>query len=136
MKLKYAVIVLAILWCYLLFDSIVGLAMSVDYRQEKENPRYVMRATAYCLNGTTATNTHTRPGICAGRPEWFGKEVSVFEADNDGVVTDFIGVFKVEDTGGEPIRNGRVLDIWLPTYEECMLFGNKKVVVYLLEGGE
>lgn len=90
-----------------------------------------MTATAYCINGTTATGTHTRPGICAGKREWFGKTAVVY-ADNNGEIGDLIGIYKVEDTGGKNIRNGKVLDIWLPTEDECFQFGRRKVHVYLL----
>ena len=40
---------------------------------ETDDAYIEMQATAYCIDGTTATGTHTRRGICAGKREWFGK---------------------------------------------------------------
>lgn len=96
------------------------------------NDTYIeMQATAYCIDGTTATGTHTRRGICAGKREWFGKTAVVY-ADNHGEIGDLIGIYKVEDTGGKSIASGRVLDIWVPSYDEAIQFGRKKVHVYIL----
>lgn len=89
-----------------------------------------MRATAYCLTGTTATGTQTREGIAAGPPEWYGRKVYVY-LDNDGELGPLYGSYVVEDTGGKPIRTGKVLDIWMPTREQCMNFGNRKVYIIL-----
>ena len=94
---------------------------------------YKMKATAYCLTGKTATGTYTKSGVCASKREWFGKRVAVYEADSEGNAVSLIGYFSVEDTGGAPIQKGHVIDIWLPTYEECKQFGWKNVIVFLLE---
>ena len=92
-----------------------------------------MQATAYCLNGQTATGTQTRVGIAASKREWFGKTVRVYRADRHGYPMELIGEYVIEDTGGDNIQNGKAIDIWLPTYEECKVFGFKRVVVYLGE---
>ena len=39
----------------------------------------------------------------------------------------------IEDTGGSSIRKGRVIDIWLPTEEECKQFGRRPVLVEIEE---
>ena len=91
-----------------------------------------MVATAYCLNGTTATGTQTRSGIAASKREWFGKTVRVYWNDG-GQAGSLIGEYVIEDTGGRPIRNGSVIDIWMPTKEECMQFGRRCVLVEVLE---
>lgn len=87
-----------------------------------------MIATAYCLNGTTATGTHTRQGIAASKREWFGKTARIYWNDN-GAPGDLIGEYTIEDTGGAPIRNGSVIDIWMPTEDECFQFGRRLVLV-------
>ena len=87
-----------------------------------------MIATAYCLSGKTATGTDARLGIAASKREWFGKTARVYWNDN-GEPGDLIGEYIIEDTGSEPIRNGSVIDIWLPTYDECMEFGRRLVLV-------
>lgn len=87
-----------------------------------------MTATAYCLHGTTATGTQTRIGVAASKPEHFGRVCLVFE-DIGGEPGECLGVFVVEDTGGAPIRDGHVIDLWMETYDECIAFGKKKVIV-------
>lgn len=100
---------------------------------EDLNEYIEMEATAYCLDGTTATGTHTRPGICAGKREWFGKTAVVY-ADDHGEIGDLIGIYKVEDTGGAPkIKNGQCLDIWMSSYDAAIQFGRRKVHVYLMD---
>lgn len=90
-----------------------------------------VQATAYCINGETATGTQTREGIIAGHPDWYGKMVIVFE-DIGGEPGEVIGIYVCEDTGGEPIRNGRVIDIWMPTDGECFAFGRRNVIVRVI----
>lgn len=89
-----------------------------------------MIATAYCLHGTTATETPARLGICASKREWFGKTAHVYR-NNNGKVGELIGSYKVEDTGGAPIRHGHVIDIWMETEDECFAFGRKLVYVII-----
>lgn len=93
-----------------------------------------MKATAYCINGTTATETHTRPGICAGPREHFYDVAMVYKRNKDGSLGEFIGYFECLDTGGKAIKSGKVLDIWLPTYEECRQFGSKDIYVVWRKG--
>lgn len=92
-----------------------------------------MYATAYCINGQTATGCYTRPGICAGKREWFGKTLAVYLDDN-GEVGEFLGYYECLDTGGETIRTGRVLDIWMPTESECFAFGSRRIWITVIEG--
>lgn len=106
------------------------------YKQVEE-PKvncYFMQATAYCINGRTASGENTRVGIVASKPEWIGKTMAVYLRGKDGKAGQFLGYFEVKDTGGSSIRNGNVIDLWLPTYEECMAFGRKEVVVFLIDG--
>ena len=90
-----------------------------------------MVATAYCLTGSTATGTTPRLGVAASKPSWFGKQVRVY-TNNNGNPGKLIGTYTVEDTGGEPIQTGSVIDIWLPTEDECFQFGRKCVLVEVL----
>lgn len=144
MKMKYVVAALVISFICVLFDTVVGLSMSVMEEssnrsaiEEREliTPTEVvqMQATAYCINGTTATGTQTRVGVAASKPEWFGRKVAVYRKDKDGNPAEMIGEYTIEDTGGKPIRNGSVIDLWFPTYDECIQFGRKNVFVYFLD---
>ena len=96
--------------------------------EEKIPEGVKMQATAYCINGTTATGTQTRVGIAAAKRSWFGKTIAVYHL-KDGKPSSLIGRYVVEDTGGDNIRNGKVLDIWMPTEDECFAFGRKSVYV-------
>jgi 3D (Asp-Asp-Asp) domain-containing protein len=118
---------------YIGVDTIIGLTQEINASSAYIETGYIeMQATAYCINGTTATGTQTRSGICAGKREWFGKNAVVY-SDEDGKIGNLIGIYKVEDTGGKAIRNGQVLDIWMPTQEECLQFGRQKVHVYIMD---
>ena len=104
-----------------------------DVRTDPNESGYrSMIATAYCLEGTTASGTQTRKGIAAGKREWLGKTANVYKNDN-GSVGELIGSYIIEDTGGTPIRNGSVIDLWMPTRDECMNFGRKLVYVEIVE---
>ena len=114
------------------FDLIQDVQAAMG--EVETNDTYIeMQATAYCIDGTTATGTHTRRGICAGKREWFGKTAVVYE-DDHGEIGDLIGIYKVEDTGGAPkIKNGQCLDIWMSSYDAAIQFGRRKVHVYLMD---
>lgn len=134
-KMKYVVIALVVLWSYLLFDSIMGLATSIEVRAEEplKLQRYEMKATAYCLTGKTASGEYVREGIVASKPEWIGKKMKVYLKDSEGKQGEYLGTFDVADTGGETIKSGKVLDVWIRDYQEAKAFGCKDVVVYLID---
>lgn len=111
-----------------------GITDSKVERPEKEAPHgelHSMIATAYCLTGSTATGTTPRLGVAASRPSWFGRTVRVYTNAN-GQPGTLIGTYTIKDTGGAPIWNGSVIDIWLPTEDECFQFGRKCVLVEVL----
>ena len=87
-----------------------------------------IKATAYCLDGITASGQEVREGICAG-PSWMVDEALPDGGGNwvamlwtsDG--TEFLGYYEVTDKGGtDAIRNGYVIDVWKPDYESCKEF--------------
>lgn len=84
--------------------------------------------TAYCIDGTTASGKHTREGIVAGKKEWIGMTVILYDENME-----YIGTYEVLDTGGKKIRQGKVIDIWLPTYDECIQFGRQKGYYQLID---
>ena len=92
-------------------------------------------ATAYCLTGTTASGTYTTENrTVAGKSSDFGKKVYIWLDDGDGKLKEenFLGAYVIEDTGGEPIQAGRVLDIYMPSKEDCKQFGGRKIL-YIVE---
>ena len=97
---------------------------------------FSVKATAYCYNsGATATGTIPVEGrTLAGKREWFGKTAYIWEDKGNGIESqNFIGRFKVEDTGGAPIRNGYVVDVFITDYDRAMQFGCKKVYIWLVD---
>lgn len=93
-------------------------------------------ATAYCLTGTTASGTFTTEyRTVAGKREWFGRGIHIWLDDGDGIQKphNYLGRYIVEDTGGEPIRRGRVIDIYMPKYEDCKQFGGRRIIYELEE---
>lgn len=91
-------------------------------------------ATAYCLTGTTASGTQTTEyRTVAGKREWFGMGIHIWLDDGDGIVKpeNYLGRYIVEDTGGETVKTGRVIDIYMPKYEDCKQFGGRRILYEL-----
>jgi len=91
-------------------------------------------ATAYCKSGKTASGTITTENrTVAGRREWFGTAIHIWLDDGDGIVKEenYLGRYIVEDTGGEPIKAGRVIDIYMPKKEDCKQFGGRRILYEL-----
>lgn len=93
-------------------------------------------ATAYDITGTTATGTYTTEGrTIASKREWFGKTMIVWMDDGDGQIKpqNYIGTYIVEDTGGETIKSGRVLDIYISDHQRALEFGSKRVIFIVID---
>ena len=90
-----------------------------------------IRATCYCHSGITASGQYTREGIIAGKKDWLGKAVALYECDGEEL-GEFIGYFEVLDTGagidtdgdgkGDTIKNGKSIDIYKYTLNDCKAF--------------
>ena len=138
--MKILAIFMAILIFYTAFDTVATIAQEFEEHEQDALSRNTepaieyksMIATAYCINGTTATQTRTRPGIAASKKEWYGKKARIYWNDG-GEPGAMIGEYVIEDTGGRSIRSGKVIDIWLPTEEECKQFGRRAVLVEITE---
>lgn len=93
-------------------------------------------ATAYCITGTTATGTQTTEGrTVAGMRDWFGQTLVMFLDDGDGLIKpqNYIGTYIVEDTGGDTIKKGYVLDVYISDYQRAKEFGSKRIIFYLID---
>ena len=84
-------------------------------------------ASAYSVTGTTASGTHTRPGIVAADPAVLplGSRIRVHGAGA------YSGVYTVTDTA--PGGNGHQIDIFIPDGAEAKRFGRRRVHVEVLE---
>ena len=85
-------------------------------------------ATAYSLRGLTAKGTLTRQGIVAADPNVLplGSVVAI-ETGN------YSGIYEVHDTGAKV--KGNLVDIWMPTNQECRQFGRRSVKLTVLKYG-
>ena len=84
-------------------------------------------ATAYCgPSDHTCTGDKTRIGICGGCKKYIHKTIILYHRLPDGSVGPMIGIYECLDTGTgtEGFQQGRVIDVWQPTKEDCQKFMN------------
>ena len=92
-----------------------------------------VRATAYThtdagCDRITATGTEVRVGTVAVDPRFIPYGTRMFIVSNDGEYV--YGLAVAEDCGGA-IKRDR-MDLYFPTYEECMAFGFRSCTIYFL----
>lgn len=115
----------AVLVTVMMFD---GMASA-----EENNEPFVIESTAYYEGEITASGRKVREGICAGRKEWLGLTCIVYEDDN-GKMGDYIGIYEILDTGSdERIRNGRCIDFYMRSEDDCWEWGRRKVWIQLID---
>lgn len=93
---------------------------TTDYRR--------FEATAYCDYGITFSGVLVKRGIVAADPDILpiGSVIEVKAGD-------YSGIYTVMDTGGKV--KGRIIDIYMPDYEEAIQFGRQPVVLRVLRHG-
>jgi 3D (Asp-Asp-Asp) domain-containing protein len=91
-------------------------------------PSEVFHATAYCVTGTTRSGFPTAPGLVSADPKVIplGSIIHI-ESPLMG------GIYQVLDTGD--LVKGKIIDIFIPSYEKCMEFGRRMVKVKVLRYG-
>ena len=82
-------------------------------------------ATAY--NGPTDRTCTGKPvhkGICGGCQAYLGKTIILYQRLPGDEIGQILGIFECEDTGTgtEGFQQGRVIDVYCPTLEECQDF--------------
>ena len=92
-----------------------------------------VRATAYThtdqgCTTTTATGTTVRRGTVAVDPRYIPYGTRMFIVASDGSFQ--YGLAQAEDCGGD-IKGDR-MDLYFPTYEDCITFGRRRCTVYFL----
>lgn len=113
----------------------ISIAIIVGCKVKAEEI-HTAKATAYCLTGTTATGTQTKDNhTVASKREWFGKVMIIYLDTGDHKIhpENYIGTYVVEDTGSEPIKKGYVIDIYMPSYNDCRQFGVKNIVFQIVD---
>lgn len=116
--------------------ALIVAILAVNAPVKAETEFYTAKATAYCINGTTATGTHTTEGrTVASKKEWFGKTMVMFVDDGDGLMKpqNYIGTYIVEDTGGKGVRSGKVIDVYIEDYDRAVEFGCKDVIIQIID---
>ena len=90
----------------------------------------IFSATAYSIEGRTASGVQTRKGIVAADPRVLplGSRIRVHEAG------EYDGEYVVRDTG--PGIRGREIDIYMPNDAEARRFGRRAVKVEVLRRGD
>ncbi|WP_099205606.1 3D domain-containing protein [Scatolibacter rhodanostii] len=86
-------------------------------------------ASAYSNTGYTADGSYTSRGIVAVDPSIipYGTRIRIDTANG------YSGEYIAADTGGA-LQSGRILvDIWMPTSEECLNFGIQNATVTILD---
>lgn len=88
----------------------------------------VFHATAYCVSGLTKSGFPTAPGLVSADPKVIplGSIIHI-ESPLMG------GVYQVLDTG--ELVKGKIIDIFIPSYEKCIEFGRRMVKVKVLRYG-
>lgn len=82
-------------------------------------------ATAYIGNSdTTCTGDKVREGICGGCKDYIGKTIILYQRLPNDEVGEMLGIWECLDTGTgtEGFQQGRVIDVYKPTLEDCQKF--------------
>lgn len=94
----------------------------------RDGKKVKMVATAYCLNGRTASGVFSKYGIIAADPQYLpiGSIVRIRSKE-------YTGLYSVLDTGGK--IKGRKIDIYLASGREAIEFGRRDITLEVLRYG-
>lgn len=82
-------------------------------------------ATAYIGDSdTTCTGDKVREGICGGCKDYIGKTIVLYQRLPNDEVGAILGIWECLDTGTgtEGFQQGKVIDVYQPSLEECQDF--------------
>lgn len=86
------------------------------------------QATAYCITGISKSGIPIAPGHVAADPKVIPLG-SIIHVDSPLMG----GIYQVLDTGA--LIKGNIIDIFIPSYEDCREFGRRMVKVKVLRYG-
>jgi len=101
-----------------------GLAYSSPASRDLEK----FQATAYCVTGITKSGIQVAPGHVAADPRVIPLGSMIYI---DSPIMG--GIYQVLDTGA--LVKGKIIDIYNPSYEQCLEFGRRMVKVKVLRYG-
>ncbi len=121
----------------------------IEEDPEEEPEVIAVECTAYCDDVDCYGNATVEGLTCAGKREWLGCTVAIYERNSDGSVGDFIGFWEFRDVGyGQPtgrgesklkegrslgtIEAGECIDIYIPTERACQEWGRRKVYIQII----
>ena len=92
---------------------------------------YVGSGTAYYGGGICSTGVPAQVGVVAVDPEIipYGSRLYIASCDGSGVY----GYCIAGDTGGFAWNESAICDLYYDTYDECVQFGRRDIMVYVLE---
>lgn len=86
-----------------------------------------VRSTAYCVGHHTADGSAVFEGGCAYSPDHIGDVAIIYTLDGD-----FIGYLICNDTGGDQVKSGEILDVYKSDIDRCKeymrLIGDSQMV--------
>ena len=85
-------------------------------------------ATAYCVTGITKSGAKVAPGHVAADPKVIPLGSMIYV---DSPLMG--GIYQVLDTG--ELIKGKIIDIFIPSYQDCVEFGRRGVKVQVLRYG-
>jgi 3D (Asp-Asp-Asp) domain-containing protein len=91
-------------------------------------PREEFEATAYCITGISKSGAPIKPGHVAADPKVIPLGSMIYV---DSPLMG--GIYQVKDTG--ELVKGKIIDIFIPSYERCKAFGRRAVKVQVLRYG-
>jgi 3D (Asp-Asp-Asp) domain-containing protein len=92
------------------------------------SPSEEFHATAYCVTGITKSGVMAAPGHVAADPKVIPLGSMIYV---DSPLMG--GIYQVRDTGD--LVKGKIIDIFIPSYENCKEFGRRMVKVKVLRYG-
>jgi 3D (Asp-Asp-Asp) domain-containing protein len=99
-----------------------------DINKDKLLKKDEFQATAYCVTGLTASGVPVAPGHVSADPKVIPLGSMIY------VETPLMsGVYQVMDTGA--LIKGKIIDIFIPSYDACVEFGRRIVKVKVLRYG-
>ena len=105
---------------------VIGMC-SVGFTSYADDQPTLIKGYATAYNGptdTTCTGKQVHKGICGGCQAYIGKTIILYQRLPGDEIGQILGIYECEDSGPgtDGFREGRVIDVYFPTLEECQDF--------------
>lgn len=103
--------------------NIFAAGTSKEAGEKNNNVKYLkVRVVAYCLYGYTSTGSYVKNGTIAVDPDIIPMGSKIYVPG--------YGWGKASDCGGA--IQGNIIDIWMPSYNECINWGNQSLTITII----